>query len=184
MIAVIDTETNWHDRVMSIGVVIAEEGTFAPVTERYYILIPEVHVGGMYSSTINLRDEDLTLAASRQEVLEDLMQVLEDYGVEQLFAYNARFDCRHLPELNGWSWFDIMRLAAYRQYNPCIPPEADCCRTGRLKREYGVEPMVRLLSGNRRFCETHNALQDALDELTIMRLMGHDISAYEVGAVN
>ena len=29
--AVIDTETNWADQVMSIGVVVARSDTFAPV---------------------------------------------------------------------------------------------------------------------------------------------------------
>ncbi len=27
----------------------------------------------------------------------------------------------HLPELGGNAWYDIMKLAAYRQYNPKIP---------------------------------------------------------------
>jgi hypothetical protein len=31
------------------------------------------------------------------------------------------FDKRHLPELGGYAWYDIMKLAAYRQYNPKIP---------------------------------------------------------------
>ena len=71
-----------------------------------------------------------------------------------------------------------MRLAAYRQYNPRIPAWADCCSTGRLKRDYGVESMLRLLSGTRAYRETHNALFDALDELEIMRLLGHRVENY------
>ena len=58
-----------------------------------------------------------------------------------------------------------MRLAAYRQHNPRIPATAELCSTGRLKRGYGVEDMLRLLSGNRGYRESHNALLDALDEL-------------------
>lgn len=38
--------------------------------------------------------------------------------------------------------------------------------------------MLRLLSGNRGYHETHNAVFDALDELEIMRLLGHDLKDY------
>ena len=34
-----------------------------------------------------------------------------------------------------------------------------------MKRGYGVESMLRLLSGNCAYRETHNGLLDALDEL-------------------
>jgi len=69
-------------------------------------------------------------------------------------------------------WHVIMRLAAYRQHNLKILETADLCSTGRLKRGYGVEPMLRLFSGNRGYQETHDAIFDALDELEIMRLLG------------
>ena len=75
-------------------------------------------------------------------------------------------------------WFDIMRLAAYRQHNPKIPCTAECFRTGRMKRGYGVEAMLRLLSGQRAYCETHNAIMDAFDELHIMCLLGHPLADY------
>ena len=39
--AVIDTETNWADQVMSIGTVIGDEETFQCVDARYHVLDPE-----------------------------------------------------------------------------------------------------------------------------------------------
>ena len=39
--AVIDTETNWNNEVMSIGVVIAEKDTFKKVDDLYFIFDPE-----------------------------------------------------------------------------------------------------------------------------------------------
>ena len=48
---------------------------------------------------------------------------------------------------------------------------------------YGVEDVLRMLSGNKRYSETHNAVSDALDELEIMRLLGHGISAYEIAVI-
>ena len=41
-----------------------------------------------------------------------------------------------------------------------------------------IEQMLRLLSGNRGYQETHNAIFDALDELEIMRLLGHNLMDY------
>ena len=45
--AVIDTETNWADRVMSIGIVIADADTFRPIGAKYYILPAECAIGGI-----------------------------------------------------------------------------------------------------------------------------------------
>ena len=105
----------------------------------------------------------------------DLKTWFSDFGVTKIFAYNACFDRNHLPELRSYQWFDIMRLAAY---NPCIPECADCYSTGRLKRGYGIEPILRLLSGKHRYREIHNAVLDALDELSIMRLLEIPVSDY------
>ena len=41
-----------------------------------------------------------------------------------------------------------------------------------------MEPMLQLLSGNRGYRETHNAVFDALDELEIMRLLGYPPEHY------
>ena len=38
--------------------------------------------------------------------------------------------------------------------------------------------MLRLLSGDRAYHESHNAFFDALDELQIMRLLGHRLQDY------
>ena len=176
--AVIDTETNWADQVMSIGTVIADADTFQPVAAKYHILPEFCEIGGMYYDALFLETPMKPMVCTRQEAMEDLDRWMEGYGVSAMFAYNANFDRNHLPELRYLQWYDIMRLAAYRQHNPKIPPSADLCRTGRLKRGYGVEPMLRLLSGNWGYHETHNAIFDALDELKIMGLLGHGIDDY------
>ena len=45
--AVIDTETNWADQVMSIGTVIADTDTFEVIESKYHILPRECQIGGM-----------------------------------------------------------------------------------------------------------------------------------------
>ena len=176
--AVIDTETNWADQVMSIGTVIADADTFELITAKYHILPIECEIGGMYESTLFIETPVQPILCTRAEAIADLRNWFDQYGVRSIFAYNACFDRNHLPELRDFDWYDIMRLAAYRQHNPRIPANADCCSTGRLKRGYGVEPILRLLSGNRTYHESHNAFFDAMDELEIIRLLNHQLADY------
>lgn len=177
---VIDTETNWADQVMSIGTVIADADSFETIEAKYHILPIECEIGGMYYNALFIETPVAPILCTRSEAIVDLRAWFVKHRVRSIFAYNACFDRNHLPELQDFDWYDIMRLAAYRQYNPKIPATADCCSTGRLKRGYGVEPMLRQLSGNRRYCESHNAYFDAVDELEIMRLLGNDIREYIV----
>lgn len=181
--AVIDTETNWHDKVMSIGVVIADAKTRKKIDSAYYIIDPEYRVGGMYS--LELRpDAEAACMTNRKQALKEIKKWLNAYHVRKLFAYNASFDKNHLPEFAGYQWYDIMRLAAYRQYNWAIPDSADCFKTGRLKRGYGVEEILNMLKKHNRYRETHNAVLDARDELEIMQLLGHEIRAYDIACIS
>lgn len=177
----IDTETNWYNEVMSIGVVVAEKATFQKVAAFYAVFDPEYRVGGMFSDVLALKGRTIKDSlCSREHAMERILAALKKYEVSQIFAYNANFDRGLLKELSDYRWFDIMRLAAYRQFNQKIPACADCYQTGRLKRNYGVEPMLRMLSGNCGYEEIHNALYDAIDELEIMRLLEQPLDAYAV----
>ena len=174
--AVIDTETNWKDEVMSIGVLIARCNDFERTDSRYYILPRAEKIGGMYSNSMRITKHEI-LIKHRGDAIDDLRDLLNSNGVDDLFAYNAAFDKRHLPELSDFCWRDIMKVAAYKQHNPHIPNHLPCCGTGRLRRGYGVEPMLRIL-GKKDYCETHNAIVDARDELMIMKKLGYDIDFY------
>lgn len=176
--AVIDTETNWADQVMSIGTIIADTDTFEALDAKYHILPLECQIGGMYESTLYIETPVHPILCTRKEAIADLRNWFCQHGVRAIFAYNACFDRNHLPELRNFDWYDIMRLAAYRQHNPKIPANADCFSTGRMKRGYGVEAMLRLLSGKFAYEESHNAFHDALDELQIIRLLGHGLQDY------
>jgi hypothetical protein len=163
---------------MSIGTVIADSDTFEVCNTKYHILPVECQIGGMYENTLFLETPVQPILCTRAEAIADLRTWFQQHGVRSIFAYNACFDRNHLPELRDFDWYDIMRLAAYRQHNPKISDDADCYSTGRLKRGYGVEPMLRLLSGNRTYHETHNAYFDAIEELDIIRLLGHSLNNY------
>lgn len=182
MIAVIDTETNWNNEMMSIGIVLSKEDDFRVTDQKYYIIDPEWRVCGLFSNVLRIRDVKSEIA-DRKTALSEISQWLSENKVSRIFAYNAKFDQGLLPELSDYSWYDIMRLAAYRQFNKSIPETAECCKTGRLKRNYGVEPIMRMLSGNYCYCEVHNAVRDAIDELEIMRLLGHPVDTYEIAII-
>ena len=41
-----------------------------------------------------------------------------------------------------------------------------------------------MLRQNKRYRETHNAVCDALDELEIIRLLGHELEEYEIALIS
>ena len=176
-IAVIDTETTYYDDVMSIGIVIADSTDLTANMSLYYVFPEECWKPAMYSNVLYYNDQR-TIKKFRGEAMEEIIEHFEKENVTEIFAYNALFDKGHLPELSSYVWKDIMKLAAYRQYNPCIPEDAPCYKTGRLKSGYGVESIMRMLSGARNYSEVHNALCDAEDELKIMQLLKLDIDRY------
>ena len=174
--AVIDTETNWDNEVMSVGIVIARDVQFEVLDSKYIIFTEAEMVGGMYSSQLYLEEiepERLT----KKKAIEAVKNFLKAHNVKTLFAYNAPFDRRCLAELCDYDWRDILRLAAYKQHNPAIPKSAKCCATGRLKSGYRVEDILTML-GEREYLEIHNALTDAMDELRIMKHLRHSIDKY------
>lgn len=177
--AVIDTETTWDDAVMSIGIVIADASTKEMVEAKYFLIDPEYTHGGMYSSALKMEGIEEISVDKRENVLSTIDAWLKENKVDRLLAYNAAFDRNHLPELRAYTWCDIMRLAAYRQYNTKIPAEVECCRTGKMKRGYGVEPILRMLGEDKQYKETHNAYFDALDELKIVQLLGYGMKIYD-----
>jgi|GEM_PF-2501415 len=48
----------------------------------------------------------------------------------------------------------------------------------KTKKNYGVEPIYRILSEDYSYFETHNALLDAFDELKIMQMLNLNIYKY------
>lgn len=176
--AVLDTETTWDNRVMSIGIVIADKETYQPVCFRYYVLTPEYQTGGIYSNVLCLDNTDITKKCSRQQAIQDIRECFDMYGVEKIFAYNASFDKGKLPELDIYKWHDIMWIAANKCYNRFIPNDAECYSNGRLKHGYGVEPILIIMSGKKDYCEVHNALFDAADELKILQYLGYTLDSY------
>ncbi len=181
-IAVIDVETNWTDGVMSIGLAIANAETYHLEAQYYYEIDPDYKEDGMYSDSLFPAGIDFEIC-SREDAIHAINEGLSHYKVLDLFAYNAPFDRRHLPELEQYNWYDIMRIAAYRQHNSNIPKKAPLHQTGRLKWGYDFESMYQLASKDRFYSEPHCAVLDAIDELHLMKMLGHPIEYYRTYGV-
>lgn len=175
-IAVIDTETTWDDALMTIGIIVADADTLKPVAYKYFVIPDATRRGGMYSASINIDGLKISRLPEWGAIL-GTVAFLRAHNVTSLFAYNAKFDKRHLNLSDRFKWYDILKVAAYKQYNPKIPVEAKCCKTGRLKTGFGVQNIMQLLT-EAPYQETHNAVVDALDELKIMRLLNLPLDIY------
>ncbi len=181
--AVIDVETTWDDKVMSIGVVIGNSRTLEKEDAKYYLINPECTMPGMYSSILRMPGINEYYKDNRKNVLEQIVNFLSINNVNRVLAYNASFDKNHLNELSNFVWCDIMRIAAYKQFNKKIPEYVECYGTGKMKKGYGVESILRMLSGDDGYTETHNAFFDAMDELKIIQLLGCPIETYDIGII-
>lgn len=176
--AVIDTETNFDGEAMSIGIVIADTQTYQPVDAKYYVLNPEYKTGGMFSHALQIEGNAPNMIDTREVILLNVKSLLKKHNVKSIFAYNVSFDYKLLPELLQYDWYDIMKLAAYKQYNSKITGTMDCYSTGKLKRNAGVESIMKLLTGDCSYHEKHNAVYDAMDELKIMKHLGRKFEDY------
>jgi hypothetical protein len=180
-IAVVDIETNFDDDIVSLGIVIGDAKTYRVVDAKYFVINPAYKVWGMYNSYLWMNHSYGIKECSWDIAINEIKTFLNKYGVKDIFAYNASFDYRHIPELAEYYWYDIMKIAAYKQHNPHLSPRLEYCGTGRLKTNYGVESIIRMLTASRTYIEKHHALFDAIDELKIMELLGLPINNYKVG---
>lgn len=177
--SVIDTETNWSNEIMSVGIVIADYKSKMPVHAECYIIDPAYKKGGMYDYALTLHGSKNTALCTKKNCLKSVINLLKKYEVKRIFAYNASFDKKNLPELAEYIWCDIMKIASYRQYNKMIPKNVECYATGKMKRGYSVEGIIRMIGSDKNYKEIHNAYLDAIDELSIIRMLNLDMSVYD-----
>ena len=173
---VIDTETNWENEVMSIGIILSSDDRFIPIDYKYIIIPEAAEVGGIYQNSL-LIGNTIPDYLNRYLAISYVEEFLQKHNTNKIFAYNAPFDLHCLPELGIYDWHDILRIAAYIQHNPAIPKDAECFSTGRLKRGYSVGDIMYFF-GEHNYTEQHNALIDAVDELRMMKYLNHPICYY------
>lgn len=150
-------------------------GNYSP---DWAIAFYEGKVKHMFSHALQIEENAPNMIDTREVILLNIKSLLKKHNVKSIFAYNASFDYKLLPELLQYDWYDIMKLAAYKQYNSKITGTMDCYFTGKLKRNAGVESIMKLLTGDCSYHEKHNAVYDAMDELKIMKHLGRKFEDY------
>ena len=179
--AVIDIETTYDNRLLSVGVIISNDMDFEPKSMYYYILnegVPAPYGDVVRHPRLKNYPEIKTQILSEEKFHKEIIEIMEGYQINRVLAYNAGFDRARLPSLQGKDWSDIISKSAYKQSNPTLTEDMDFFKTGKLRKGYGVEPIYRLLSGKHNYMETHNAILDCIDELKIVQLLGYKISEY------
>lgn len=161
---------------MTIGGVVANE-QFEIVDQIYLMSFGAYMQGGLYKDRV-YKTSFAPKKMHTNEMIKEIRRFYDEHGCEMVFAYNAPFDKKLIESLPQDQWYDIMKIAAYKQNNPYLPEREEYCSTGRLKKDYNAERIFKLLSGNEGYKELHNAYQDACDELGIMRMMKVPIDAY------
>lgn len=171
--SVIDVETNFDNEIISLGIVISEWDNFSIIENHYFIFSPECQKPSLYYGQLfQPKSKDINCTNGiRSTNINELINLLKKYNIKNIFAYNANFDMRCLPELNEYKWFDIMKIAAYKQHNDYLPDTLEYCKTGRLKSNYSFEALYKLISNNPYYIESHNAIDDATDELSFMHIL-------------
>ncbi len=205
-VAVIDVETTWRNEVMSIGAVIVDtQDKYRILEVAYWLVSPFCYQPAMFSGAI-----DLSLAKGRsffyqkgvrildlvtetedsfENCIEGLQKFLDRYDVSSCFAYNGHFDKRHLLDLDGVSWFDLVVPFTSLDLNPFLSSQVfpDYCLGGgkaglRLVRDFSFSDIMRHIPGcKRNYHETHNGCIDAFDEAMAMQLINLPRDEYRVG---
>ena len=184
--AVIDTEVNMSGELMSIGIVIARKTDFRMIRQGYVMVTPACNKAAMFSASLKYRGEKLSGFAYCEgkctiaQTISAVQEFLNTNRINTICAFNLSTERRLLPFLRNKHWCDIMDIALYKQYNKYIPKDANTFSTGRLKNNSGVRGIMRMLQQDNTYEETHNALQDAMDELEMMQLLGNPLEQYFV----
>lgn len=99
---------------MSIGIVVSEDGLFKEIDSKYIIFDDAAKVGGMFSYALVVKGQKPEIL-KKKKAIDVIKKYLGKNVIRSIFAYNASFDARCLPELCEYNWHDILRLAAYKQ---------------------------------------------------------------------
>ena len=191
-IIVLDTETLGlqNPTIYELGFVVYDTETNAIIKERDY-LIKQVYdnlelFNTAYYSSKRPIYEDMLVSKLIKRVywgyaLNMLLKDIEKYNVNEIYAYNSRFDknaINHtIQALNGAKGFesDILDIMNYIQPIVSTQDYQDFCESNGYMTKHKTprpqkkaETLYRYLTNNTDFMEDHMALSDSQIELTIL----------------
>ena len=191
-IIVLDTETLGlqNPTIYELGFVVYDTETNAIIKERDYLIKQvydnlELFDTAYYSSKRPIYEEMLMSKLIKRVywgyALNMLLKDIEKYNVNEIYAYNSRFDknaINHtIQALNGAKGFesDILDIMNYIQPIVSTQDYQDFCENNgymtkhkKPKPQKKAETLYRYLTNNTDFMEDHMALSDSQIELTIL----------------
>ncbi len=180
-IAIISVKTNSMGHAIAIGVAVIDANQWQLQQAQYYIISDELLCYYTYDN-IYLSHVYKSYFGKLGDVENHIRKTLTKYQITNIYAYNAQFVCKTCPGLHMYYWYDIMKIAAYKQYNSYLPSNIDYLDNGRIKYKYNIPHIMEYLNISY-FRYVDHALYDVLDELRIMKTLNININTYDIAHV-
>ena len=172
--AVIDTHGNVYE-------------TFDYVNADVFYGEPELMESAYYADKIPQYEAEIEagirIVATSYEIRQVMLDAIARYGIKEVIAHNARFDCDTLNNAMRWQtkskfrywfpfesveWWDSMKMA--RSVICKMPTYKTFCTEilGLNRVSASAENLYRFISGKHDFKEAHTGLEDVLIEAEIV----------------
>ena len=182
-IAILDAKTNFIDNIISIGVSIVNAKTFEVKTAEYFLIPEELIVDGLNNNNVNIHHIYKTYFGAQKDVENHIRKLLNQYGITNIYTFNGKFIYKQLTGLQNYHWYDIIKVAAHKQYNYKLPDNLMFNDQGRLLYKCNIKDLMEILTKTY-FYYTNHALYDTLDIARIMKIVDLNINVYDCAKIN
>lgn len=194
IIMVLDTETLGLDNpiIYELGYTIYNQANKKKLQDRDYLIKQvydnkELFESAYYSNKRPLYEEKLSNGLAKNVywgyALKVLVSDIQKYGVEEIYAYNSRFDVRAIKhtmtQLRAITKFtnEILDIMNYIKSITSTESYINFCESNgymtkhkKPKPQKKAETLYRYLTNNIDFIEDHMALEDSQIELEILKV--------------
>lgn len=183
IIAIIDAKLNFIDEIISIGIAIVDAKTFEIKTAEYFLVPEELIIDGFNNGNITIAHTYQTYFGAHKDIENHIRKLLNQYNITNIYTFNGKFIYSKLTGLQKYHWYDIMKVAAYKQYNYKLPDNLMFNDQGRLLYKCNIKDLMEILTKTY-FYYTNHALYDVLDETKMMKLLDLNINVYDCAKMN
>ena len=183
VIAIIDAKLNFIDEIISIGIAIVDAKTFKVKTAEYFLVPEELIIDGFNNDNITIAHTYQTYFGAHKDIENHIRKLLNQYNITNIYTFNGKFIYRKLAGLQKYHWYDIIKVAAYKQYNYKLPDNLMFNDQGRLLYKCNIKDLMEILTKTY-FYYTNHALYDTLDIARMMSLIDLPIEQYGFSKIN
>ena len=124
-----------------------------------------------------------TYYGCHKDIENHIRKLLNKYKITNIYTYNGIFIFKKLPGLKQYHWYDIIKVAAYKQYNYKLLDNLPFREDGRLLCNCSIKEIMQILTKTY-FYYTDHALYDTFDIARIMSLINLPIEQYSFSKIN